>query len=214
MSIAATAPARAAAKGPRAAAAARSRAARQRERILDAAEICFIQSGFHGASMADVATTAGMSAGLIYRYFDGKSAIVKAIIERHIESDECKAIGLKSSADVINSMLDIFERWRRGDDPKFNPVLLLELSAEASRDAQIAKAVRSSDQIIGGDIAQALRCCAQANGVALTAADARSSAVVLQCLMEGMAMRVVRDPKLRRGTLLPALTKIVAALMG
>jgi AcrR family transcriptional regulator len=190
-----------------------ARAARQRERILDAAERCFIQSGFHGASMADVAATAGMSAGLIYRYFDSKSAIVKAIIERHIESDECKAIGLNSVADVTEGILEIFDRWRSGDDPKFNPVLILELSAEATRDPKIAHAVRSSDQIIGNDIAQAVRRCAKTGDVALTAVAARSRAVVLQCLIEGLAMRVVRDPKLRRGTLQPALERVISALM-
>jgi len=55
-----------------------ARAAKQRERILDAAEACFIRHGFHAASMAHIAQTADMSAGLIYRYFDGKAAIVKA----------------------------------------------------------------------------------------------------------------------------------------
>ena len=67
--------------------AAATRAARQRERILDAAENCFIESGFQAASMAHIAQTAGMSAGLIYRYFDSKASIVKAIIERHLETD-------------------------------------------------------------------------------------------------------------------------------
>ena len=57
-----------------------TRAARQRERILEAAEKCFIESGFHAASMAHIADTAGISAGLIYRYFESKSAIVRAII--------------------------------------------------------------------------------------------------------------------------------------
>ena len=70
-----------------------ARAAKQRERILDAAEVCFIQHGFHAASMAGIAQTADMSAGLIYRYFDSKAAIVKAIIERHLESEHYKKIG-------------------------------------------------------------------------------------------------------------------------
>ena len=63
---------------PRAAA----RADLQRARILDAAQRCFVESGFHAATMAKIAETAGMSAGLIYRYFESKNAIVLAIIER------------------------------------------------------------------------------------------------------------------------------------
>jgi AcrR family transcriptional regulator len=191
-----------------------SHASRQRERILDAAEMCFIQSGFHGASMAHIATTAGMSPGLIYRYFDSKSAIVKAIIERHIESDQCQQIGkLNSPADVTRGILEVFESWRRGDDPKFNPVLLLELSAEATRDAQIAHAVRSKDRVIGEEIAEAVRRCARLAGITLTPALARSRAVMLQCLVEGLAIRLVRDPTLRRRTVEPALEKIIAELL-
>ncbi len=194
---------------------AKPRAARQRERILDAAEICFIQSGFHGASMAQVAMTAGMSAGLIYRYFDSKSAIVKAIIERHLDSDQCRNIGqLNSPTDVTQRILQVFEAWRRGDDPKQNPLLLLELTTESKRDPQIAHAVRNADQVIGGDIAATVSRCARLHGVQLSAADARSRAVVLQCLIEGLAVRVLRDPALRRSTLRPALARVIAELMG
>ena len=42
------------------------RARAQRERILRAAKRCFVEHGFHAASIADIARTAEMSAGLIY----------------------------------------------------------------------------------------------------------------------------------------------------
>ena len=193
---------------------AKARAARQRERILDAAELCFIQSGFHAASMAHIADTAGMSAGLIYRYFDGKSAIVKAIIERHLESDHHKMIGrLNSPEDVSRIILQTFDSWRRRDDPKMNPVLMFELTAESTRDPEIARAVRSKDRAMGEGVTQAVRRGAQSRGGKLSLAAARSRAVMLQCLVEGLALRVVRDPQLRRSTLKPALDAILAVLM-
>jgi AcrR family transcriptional regulator len=193
---------------------AKARAARQRERILDAAERCFIKSGFHAASMARIAQTADMSAGLIYRYFDSKSAIVKAIIERHLESDHHKMVGrLRSAEDVSRTILEIFAAWRRRDDPKIDPVLMLELAAESTRDPEIARAVRSKDQTIGGRLVKIVLSGAQARGLRLTLPAARSRAVMLQCLVEGLALRVVRDPKLRRSTVKPALDAILAVLM-
>ena len=57
------------------------RAEAQRNRILNAAQRCFAERGFHGASMAAIADTAQMSAGLIYRYFDNKSALIHGIVE-------------------------------------------------------------------------------------------------------------------------------------
>ena len=56
----------------------------QRDRILHAAQCCFIEHGFHAASMASIAATAEMSAGLIYRYFASKNEIIVAIIDRQL----------------------------------------------------------------------------------------------------------------------------------
>ena len=53
--------------------------------MLDAAAICFRNHGFHGASMAQISKTAGMSPGHIYHYFDNKEAIIAAIVERDME---------------------------------------------------------------------------------------------------------------------------------
>jgi AcrR family transcriptional regulator len=194
--------------------AAATHAARQRERILDAAEKCFIESGFQAASMAHIAQTAGISAGLIYRYFDSKAMIVKAIIERHLETDGACAIDrLNSSEDVCAAMLDLFECWQRGDDPKMNAGLFLDLTAECTRDPQIARVVRDKDKLIGDGLAQVVRRIARARGVILTDAAARDRSDLLQCLMEGLASRVVRDPKLRRSSLKPMLERVIDVLL-
>ena len=191
-----------------------TRAARQRERILEAAEKCSIESGFHAASMGHIAQTAGISAGLIYRYFDSKARIVKAIIERHLETDgACAMDWLNSTEDVCAAMLDLFESWQRGDDPKMNAGLLLDLTAVCTRDPAIARVVRDKDRVVGERLAQVVRRIARARGVVLTSAAARDRADMLQCLMEGLASRVVRNPNVRRSNLKPMLEKVVAVLL-
>lgn len=190
------------------------RAARQRARILDAAERCFIARGFHAASMAHIAATAGMSAGLIYRYFGAKNEIVRAIIERHLESDGCPAMRrLGRGEDFCTEALERFERWRRRDDPSMNAALMLELTAEAARDPEILQIVRSKDQTISKELSQAIQRVAREDDVRLTPAAAYMRAVVLQCLVEGLACRAIRDPQLSAKALKPLLAKIVAILM-
>jgi hypothetical protein len=124
------------------------------------------------------------------------------------------AEGLHSAEDVSRTILEILEAWRRRDDPKIDPVLMLELAAESTRDPEIARAVRSKDQTIGARLLKMVLRGAHSRGVKLTPAAARSRAVMLQCLVEGLASRVVRDPKLRRSTVKPALDAILAVLMG
>lgn len=124
------------------------RSTRQRERILDAAERSFIAHGFHGASMAQIAAGAAVSPGLIYRYFPSKSALVLSIIGRHVESQDATAIGdLNTIEDLSTLLLDVFERWRRRDDPRMNAALLLELTVEVTRDPRSRR--RCSRRTVG-----------------------------------------------------------------
>ena len=51
--------------------------------ILNAAILCFAKSGFHQTTMHDISAQAGISVGLIYRYFDNKEAVISAMADRH-----------------------------------------------------------------------------------------------------------------------------------
>ncbi len=51
----------------------------RRESILDAALQCFVERGFHGTAMPQIADKAQMAAGTIYHYFDSKEALVNAL---------------------------------------------------------------------------------------------------------------------------------------
>src|SRR5690606_21022336 len=124
------------------------RALKQRERILEAARLCFLKRGFHGASIADIATEASMSPGLIYRYFASKQAIIKAIIERQLECGRRVLEEIKSPEDLVQGILNAIERWRSGSADQMNAPLFLEISAEATRDPEIAAIVEEADQLI------------------------------------------------------------------
>lgn len=50
--------------------------------ILDAAFAVFRARGYAAATMDEIARGAGVSAGTIYRYFDGKEAMFRALVER------------------------------------------------------------------------------------------------------------------------------------
>ena len=53
----------------------------RREQIIDAAMRVFAQKGFVRATNKDVAREAGITAGLIYHYFESKEALLMAVIE-------------------------------------------------------------------------------------------------------------------------------------
>jgi AcrR family transcriptional regulator len=50
--------------------------------IRDAAMRVFVRKGINGSTMQEIAAEAGLSAGAIYRYFNGKDDLVRAVFER------------------------------------------------------------------------------------------------------------------------------------
>lgn len=79
-----------------------ARRSAQRRRILDAAMACFERSGLDGASIHDIVDESGMSVGAIYRYFDGKEAIVEAVAaERHEHERALLAAALEGASDDL-----------------------------------------------------------------------------------------------------------------
>lgn len=80
----------------KAAAAKRRRAPRQErarelfDAVLDAAAKEMVKSGYEHASTNRIAARAGVSIGSLYQYFEGKEAIVAALIDRH--TAETKAV--------------------------------------------------------------------------------------------------------------------------
>jgi AcrR family transcriptional regulator len=59
--------------------AAKTRTTDKREAILDAALGLFVERGFFGTAVPEIAERAGVGAGTIYRYFESKEALVNVI---------------------------------------------------------------------------------------------------------------------------------------
>ena len=189
------------------------RAEAQRERILCAALKCFIEHGFHAASMASIAATAEMSAGLMYRYFENKSAIVLAIIERQLHEGRQQLARMRTSSDLAAELLDAFERWRARDPGMMNAALFLEMNAEATRDPQIAEALRASDEAIRQDLEAWMSRDRAEGGLGLPAVTVGTRAFILQCFFKGLLVSAVRQPHLDRAALKSAIDAQVAQLL-
>ena len=73
--------------------------------------LCFVRSGFQGASMQQICAEAGMSPGALYRYFPSKEAIIEAICEADRAEDAELFASILSNPNVIDGV------GRRGDGP-------------------------------------------------------------------------------------------------
>lgn len=57
-----------------------------RARILTAAERLFAEQGFESVSMPEIAKASGITAGAIYKHFDGKADLFFKVVQRAVEA--------------------------------------------------------------------------------------------------------------------------------
>jgi TetR/AcrR family transcriptional regulator, repressor for uid operon len=164
-----------------------------RTRILDAARRCFVRSGFHRATMQDVAAEAGMSAGNIYRYFASKDVLAASLAERDRAMIAESFASLEHAGDPLAAFIAIGER-HLVNESRDNAIFALDLWAEMSRNAVIADICNRFDADIrrwcGGFLDQLVR-----GGMADPDLDVPALVELLLSIGDGMLARKARDPQ-------------------
>jgi len=182
----------------------------QRERILSAARACFRESGFNAASMASLAETAGMSPGLIYRYFENKNAIILALIEQQL------TIARRRIRDLRSVSGHLMQRLGEPGDAGENYIdtkLYMEISAQATRDPQIAEALRHYDTTVCREMSEWLCRDPAEGGHGVPEAAAPTIALMLLSLFEGLILRGAREPRPDCSQLRKTLEDVIPSLI-
>jgi AcrR family transcriptional regulator len=156
------------------------------EEIVAAATACFLEKGFHKTSVQDIAARAGLSMGLLYRYFPGKEAIIEAAattagrearehIERFAQERDVRA-GFRQLARALLEVAAI---------PGYQ-ALLAEVHAESFRSPALRRLEQEDVSAMRGAMAAALKQHQRA-GRLLKSVDVSALATALLAAVEGLA---------------------------
>ena len=171
------------------------RKANTRERLLLAARTVFARSGFHGASVEEIASEAGFSTGALYSNFDGKEALFLAMMERAIDEHA------REISDAVGTRTSISERATGGArqwmmmierDPEVL-LLFMEFWAYGARDAKVRPQVAAQFARVRTLLTQLI-----ADGVRefdlVLDIPAEQLAVAIDALADGIARQKLADP--------------------
>src|SRR5881398_3946139 len=114
----------------------------RREQIMQAAMACFAKRGFHQTSMHDISAEAGISVGLIYRYFENKEAVISAMADRHKKEISEMLERARQAPTLLESLEILFTAHCCEDAPQVVSAFVVDLYAEASRNPRVADLVR------------------------------------------------------------------------
>ena len=103
--------------------------------------VCFAKRGFHQASMHDISAEAGISVGLIYRYFENKEAVIAAMADRHKKEIQGVLERARQAPSLLESLEILFTAHCCENSPQVRSAFVVDLYAEASRNPQVANLV-------------------------------------------------------------------------
>jgi AcrR family transcriptional regulator len=83
----------------------------KRRQILDGARKVFMDLGFDGASMGEIARSAGVSKGTLYVYFDDKNRLFEAIVEEEALAQGKVAFNFDPERDVTMTLMEFGQAY-------------------------------------------------------------------------------------------------------
>ena len=188
-----------------------SKAELRRQQILDAAAECFRKSGFHGASMSEIAKSFGMSAGHIYNYFESKEAIIEAMVKRDLDQALERIAKIQGEKDILKAMLgtvddSVQRRIARSE-------LDTEILAEAARNPKIAATVQCTDAVIRDKVIHLIKGVQPAKDTPACELNLAAKSTILMALFDGLQIRAIRDPNMKADDIARVLKTVIQQML-
>src|SRR5438094_4209343 len=156
--------------------------------ILNAAVACFAKRGFHQASMQDISAEAGISVGLIYRYFQNKEAVISAMADRHKQEIQEILERARQAPGLLESLEVLFTAHCGEKEPQVVSAFVVDLFAEASRNPHVAELVRDVCETSMSGVTDLIARSPEAKATNLTS---RQMAELIFAVNDGMLLRGV-----------------------
>jgi len=183
----------------------------RRDDILEAAERCFVRSGFHQTSMQEICAEAGMSAGNLYRYFPSKESIIAGIAERdraEVGQDFAQADLSKGLFAVLEGMARHHFTVRSIEQVK----LCTEVMSEARRNPEIARISAAFDADVRKWLTDMFKAAAEQGDIAKEA-DIEGAVDMLMVIADGVWWRRALDPQFRADAMVPVFMDVARHLL-
>jgi AcrR family transcriptional regulator len=185
---------------------------RRSAEIVAAATRAFLAKGFHATSMQDVAREAGVSMGLLYRYFADKAALIAAAaaVDRAavISEIEGLAAAARPAKAVRRLALQLIETSREAGYVE----LIAEVAAEACRNPAVASVLREDGAMVRQALVSALE-AQKAAGRIRRNADLEAFAVLFLTSIDAIALHAQLEPSLDVEALLDAFAPAIDTLL-
>lgn len=185
----------------------------RRAQILEAAEACFREFGFHNASISKICKRARMSPGHVYHYFENKEAIIEGIVRAKSDVILDRVEALRNAPDVLDATIDkAGESIADKLDPDF-AAIDLEIVAEACRNPSVANIVQHADREVLNNFKDVVRALRKDLGHDDSDETIDALGDMIAILFDGIAVRGIKHPDMHRDELVSLFEKVLRFLI-
>ncbi len=168
-----------------------------RRRLLDGAEAVFARSGYHGASVDEIAREAGATTGALYSNFASKEELFLALFEERVATDVRDysrivaegATGAEQARGTADHWMEIL-RERPGYFPLF-----IEFWAYAIREPRLRDRLAGQFAALRSSSARLFLEGAAREGVAPSSEAGELMGLLINALANGLALEKLADPE-------------------
>jgi len=163
-----------------------------RERLLEAAAEVFLERGFWGTRVQDIARAAGLSTGAVYSQFESKSALLAEAVATHGEFALAALVHAAGQADQSTAARSTRLGKMLSAAPSPLDTLLLDAFAAASHDADAATRLRSGLDDLHSAVAQRVAAMRDAGELSDEVTEDAVVALVEALMLGSVVMRATR----------------------
>lgn len=168
-----------------------------RRRLLDGAEAVFARSGYHGASVDEIAREAGATTGALYSNFAGKEDLFLALFDERIATDvrdysQIAADGATAEEQARGTADHWMEILR--ERPDYFP-LFIEFWAYAIREPRLRDRLAGQFKALRSSSARLFLEGAGRKGVSLSDEAGELVGLLINALGNGLALEKLADPE-------------------
>lgn len=166
---------------------------RTRQRILDVAFELFARSGYHGVSVRDIATAAGLTHAAVLKHFGGKDDLLLQVLQRYEEREAQEQGAQWEHGDTfVDVMVGTVQRGL--DAPAF-VALFTKISGEAtSPDHPSHDWFAARYRRLRAGLARAIRAALEGGDPVEPPVDPDLAATQLLALLDGLQVQRLLEP--------------------
>jgi AcrR family transcriptional regulator len=182
----------------------------RRVHILDAAERCMAQAGFHRTTMQDICRAAAISPGALYVYFSSKEALIAGLAERDRRAFAERLEALARAPDFMQALRALGQQYV--EDAAKDHRMCIDIGLEATRNPRVGEIFRRFDRSIVESF-ETLFYKLQAEGRIAPALDIPTAVKAFMVIADGMFWRRAVDPAFDARRVLSAVLELVKTLL-